>query len=72
MTTTTSPPTPHKNPPTQKPSGRVKGRNELLHYAAYFIGVGSLVFVAQTGEPKQMENALLAGAIASGCVVSRD
>jgi hypothetical protein len=61
-----------RSDPKQKPSVRFKGRNDLLHYAAYFVAVGSLVFVAQTDEPKQIENAVLAGAIASGAVVSRD
>jgi hypothetical protein len=50
----------------------VKARHDLLHYAAYFIGVGSLVFVAQTDEPRQIESAVMAGAIASTCVISRD
>jgi hypothetical protein len=61
-----------RSDPKQKPSVRVKGRNDLLHYAAYFVAVGSLVFVAQTDEPKQIENAVIGGAIASGAVVSRD
>jgi hypothetical protein len=61
-----------RSDPKQKPSVRVKGRNDLLHYAAYFVAVGSLVFVAQTDEPKQIENAVLAGAISCGAVVSRD
>jgi CBS-domain-containing membrane protein len=56
----------------QSRSARFKADNNLLHYAAYFIAVGSLVFIAQTDEPKQIENAVLAGAIASGAVVSRD
>lgn len=59
-------------PPDRPQSKRLNGRNDLLHYAAYFIGVGSLVFVAQTEEPKQIESAVLAGAIASGAVISRD
>jgi hypothetical protein len=61
-----------RSTPKQKPSVRVKGRNDLLHYAAYFMAVGSLVFVAQTDEPKQIENAVLAGAISCGAVISRD
>jgi hypothetical protein len=61
-----------RSDPKQKPSVRVKGRNDLLHYAAYFVAVGSLVFVAQTDEPKQIENAVLAGAISCGAVISRD
>jgi hypothetical protein len=61
-----------KSAPNPPRSARFKADNNLLHYAAYFIGVGSLVFVAQTGEPKQIESAVLAGAIASGAVVSRD
>lgn len=60
------------SPPPLKPSTRPKQEKNLLHYAAYFIGIGSLVFVAQSDQPKQIETALLAGAIASGCVVSRD
>ena len=50
----------------------LKRRNPLLHYAAYFLAIGSIVFVAQTGEPKQKENALLAGAISAASVLSRD
>jgi hypothetical protein len=61
-----------RSAPKQKPSVRFQGRNDLLHYAAYFMAVGSLVFVAQTDEPKQIENAVMAGAIASGAVISRD
>jgi hypothetical protein len=76
MTSQNSPPsthpTDHKNTAQPKPSAQLKSRNDLLHYTAYFIGVGSLVFVAQTGEPRQIENAVIAGAIASTCVVSRD
>ena len=68
MTTSNSPPT-ASSPP--KPA-RLQGKRDLLHYAAYFLGVGSLVFVAQMGEPKQVKHSLLAGAIASGTVVSRD
>jgi hypothetical protein len=71
MTINHSPPTDAKVP-KQKHSTRSKGRNDLLHYAAYFVAVGSLVFVAQTDEPKQIENAVLGGAISCGAVVSRD
>ena len=69
MTTSDSPPA--TSPPPPKPA-RLKGKHDLLDYAAYFLSVGSLVFVAQMGEPKQVEHTLLAGAIASGAVVSRD
>ncbi|MEO0516057.1 MAG: hypothetical protein AAF171_02025 [Cyanobacteria bacterium P01_A01_bin.116] len=55
--------------PEQKP---LRSRNSLLHYAAYFAGVASLVFIARTNEPKQIETALLAGAISATSVVSRD
>lgn len=55
-----------------KQKGRLKGRNNLLHYLAYFVGVGSIVFVTQAGEPKQIKNTVLAGVIAAGSVVSRD
>lgn len=59
--------------PTQREQpARFKGKNTLLHYAAYFLGIGSLVFIAQTDEPKQIETALLAGAISAGSVLSRD
>lgn len=54
------------------PSTRPKKDNNLLHYAAYFIVVGSLVFVAQTDKPRQAESAAIGGAIASICVISRD
>ena len=65
--------TSHQSQPTQsKQKTRLKGKNPLLEYAAYFVAVGSLVFVAQTREPKQVENALLAGAISAASVVSRD
>jgi hypothetical protein len=76
MTSQNSPPNPqpnnHRSTAPPKPSVQLKSRNDLLHYAAYFIGVGGLVFVAQTGESKQIENAVIAGAIASGAVVTRD
>ena len=51
---------------------RPKRQTPLLEYAAYFATVGTLVFVAQTREPKQIETALLAGAISAASVVSRD
>jgi hypothetical protein len=72
MTISHSPPTPDATASKQKRSTQRKGRNDLLHYAAYFVAVGSLVFVAQIDEPKQIENAVLAGAISCGAVVSRD
>ena len=50
----------------------IQRRSPLLHYAAYFLAVGSIVFVAQTGEPRQKENALLAGTISAASVLSRD
>ena len=63
----------HQSQPTQsKQKTRLKGKNPLFEYAAYFVAVGSLVFIAQTREPKQVENALLAGAISAASVVSRD
>jgi|GEM_PF-2818068 len=62
---------PKTQPPRQLPI-RLNGKHDLLHYAAYFVGIASLVFVAQTHEPKQVENALLAGAISAASVVSRD
>ena len=68
-------PTPQPQPKTQLQRQlpiRLNGTHDLLHYAAYFVGVASLVFVAQTNEPKQVENALLAGAISAASVVSRD
>ena len=65
------PSTPASNP-ERKPAVRLKGWKDLLHYAAYFIGVGSMAFIAQSEQPKQLENALLAGGIAASCVVSRD
>ena len=72
---TASNPSPH-SPPTSTPTTtqktRLKGKTHLLEYAAYFVAVGSLVFIAQTREPKQVENALLAGAISAASVVSRD
>lgn len=46
--------------------------HDLLHYAAYFLGVGGLVFVTQSGQPAQLKQSVIAGAIASGAVVSRD
>ena len=49
-----------------------KPYRDLLHYAIYFSCVGGLVFIAQNGEPRQIEDALLTGGIASGAVVSRD
>jgi hypothetical protein len=61
-----------KSAPQPPRSARFKADHNLLHYAAYCIGIGGLVFVAQTGEPKQIENAVMVGAIASGAVVSRD
>jgi hypothetical protein len=76
MTSQNSPPNPqptdHKSNAPPKPSVQLKSRNDLLHYAAYFLGVGGLVFVAQTGEPRQIESAVIAGAIASTCAASRD
>ena len=57
--------------PTQ-PAPRTKGKRDWLHYAAYFVAVGALTFIAKTEEPRQIEDALLAGAVASGAVVSRD
>ena len=76
MTTNDTParadtPTPASNQ-RRKPTIAFKGWKDLLHYAAYFIGVGSMTFIAQTEQPKQIENALLAGGIAASCVVSRD
>ena len=62
---------PKTQPPRQLPI-RLNGKHDLLHYGAYFAVVASLVFVAQTNEPKQVENALLAGAISAASVVSRD
>jgi len=64
MTLADSPPLtdslqPQPKPPRQLPI-RLNGKHDLLHYGAYFVGVASLVFVAQTNEPKQVENALLA------------
>jgi len=56
----------------QLPTHRLKRNRDWLHYAAYFVGVGSLVFVAQSDEPKQIESAVIAGSIAAGCVISRD
>ena len=44
----------------------------LLHYIAYFLGAGGLIFITQSGEPKQIENALATGALVSAAVVSRD
>lgn len=52
-----SPPTPRRN---------------LLHYLAYFASVGAVVFIARTGTPRQAEDALIAGAISAGSVISRD
>ena len=56
-------------PSTPTPS---KPRRNWLHYAAYFTCASGLVYVAQTGDPQQVKHALIAGAIASGAVVSRD
>lgn len=66
--TTTNPTT----APTPPPQRSTKPCRNWLHYAAYFICTGSLVFIAQNGEPRQTENALLTGAISCGAVVSRD
>ena len=52
-----SPPTPRRN---------------FLHYLAYFASVGAVVFIARTGTPRQAEDALIAGAISAGSVISRD
>lgn len=59
----------------KKPSkAQLQPRKEsnLLHYLAYFSGVGLLTLTVQTGEPRQAENAVIAGAIASVSVMSRD
>ncbi|MEO1396097.1 MAG: hypothetical protein AAFV90_24630 [Cyanobacteria bacterium J06634_5] len=56
-------------PPTQRST---KPARNWLHYAAYFLCTGSLVFIAQNGEPRQIEDAVMAGAIACGAAVSRD
>ena len=70
MTSTDTTPEPNTAP---KPSPLTSLRQSpLLHYAAYFLSVGSLVLVIRSGEPKQVESAVIAGAIASGSVVSRD
>ena len=55
-----------------QPKPKKKGRNNLLQYFAYFIGIGSIVFIAQAGEPKQVKNAVLAGVISASSVISRD
>ncbi|MEL7071663.1 MAG: hypothetical protein AAGN15_23850 [Cyanobacteria bacterium J06581_3] len=68
MTTTTAPP----KTTTSETKKVIHSKKPLLHYAAYFIGIGSLVFIAQSDEPRQLETALLAGAISSGSVISRD
>ena len=60
------------NHSADKPFTLSTGQRNLLQYAGYFLGIGGLMFVTQTGEPKQIENAVMAGAIASGAVVSRD
>jgi len=57
---------------SQPQSLRHQRRRDLLHYLAYFSAVGALTFIAQTGEPKQAEQAILAGAISAGAVISRD
>lgn len=72
MALNNAPPSTAPGTPTLKPSTRPKQEKNLLNYAAYFIGVGSLVFVAQSDQPKQIETALLAGAISTASVVSRD
>lgn len=69
MTTVSASHLPISTEPKQTP---LKKRSPLLHYAAYFFAVSSVVFIAQTGEPKQKENALLAGAISAASVVTRD
>ena len=61
---------PNQSKPKQK--ARLKGRNNLLQYLGYFVGVGGIVFIVQSGEPKQIKNAVLAGVISAGSVVSRD
>ena len=63
---------PHSASSVKPPSLQNRRRRDLLHYLAYFSVVGALTFIAQTGEPKQAENAIFAGAIACGAVVSRD
>ena len=60
------------NPSGSKQKVRLKGRNNLLQYLAYFVWVGGIVFITQSGEPKQVKNAILAGVISTGSVVSRD
>ena len=55
-----------------QPKPKKRGRNNLLQYLAYFIGIGSIVFIAQAGEPKQVKNAVLAGVISASSVISRD
>ena len=64
--------TPNPKPASPPLTLYARRRRDLLHYLAYFSAVGALAFIAQTGEPKQAENAVLAGAIACGAVVSRD
>ena len=64
--------TPNPKPTSPPLTLYARRRRDLLHYLAYFSAVGALTFIAQTGEPKQAENAVLAGAIACGAVVSRD
>ena len=65
-------PTADREPQCQLPTHRLKRNRDWLHYAAYFVSVGSLVFVAQSDEPKQIESAVIAGSIAASCVISRD
>ena len=75
MTPTDSAPKPNKEStppnPLAFPLANLR-QNSLLHYAAYFLSIGSLVLVIRSGEPKQVESALIAGAISSGSVLSRD
>lgn len=64
--------TPSPKPASPPLTLYARRRRDLLHYLAYFSVVGALSFIAQTNEPKQAENSILAGAIACGAVVSRD
>ena len=57
---------------TSTEPGKPRKENNLLHYAAYFSGVGLLTLTIQAGEPRQAENAVIAGAIAMGSVITRD
>ena len=77
MPTTHAPPSPETTTDTtaQATASQAKtlrGSHPLLHYAAYFIGVGSIVFVAQTGEAEQIETAVLAGTLSAASVMSYD